>query len=98
MDDQRSAILLDERVASWRWTRGYVENVAAAIGLAVMDERAAGHIYNVGELESPTWAEWARKTAQVMGWMGALLIVPPERLPPHLVWRLDTRQHLITES
>jgi nucleoside-diphosphate-sugar epimerase len=98
MDDQRPAILLDERTASWRWTRGYVENVAAAIALAVEDERAAGHIYNVGELESPTWSEWARKTAQVVGWPGALLLVPPERLPVHLVSRLDTRQQLVTES
>ena len=98
MEDQRPAILLDESMASWRWTRGYVENVAAAIALAVVDERAAGHIYNVGELESPTWAAWARKTAQVMGWKGALLIVPPDRLPAHLVSRLDTRQHLVTQS
>src|SRR5207249_1224013 len=49
MDDKRPAILLDEDVAQWRWTRGYVENVAAAIALAVVDERAIGRIYNVGE-------------------------------------------------
>lgn len=98
MDDQRPAILMDERAASWRWTRGYVENVAAAIALAVVDERAAGRTYNVGEVESPTWAEWARKTAQVVGWNGALLLAPPERLPAHLVSRLDTRQHLLTDS
>lgn len=98
MDDRRPAILLDERLASWRWTRGYVDNVAAAIALAVAEERAAGRIYNVGELESPTWAEWARKTAHMVGWQGALLVVPQERLPAHLVSRLDTRQHLVTES
>ncbi|HEU5367063.1 MAG TPA: NAD-dependent epimerase/dehydratase family protein [Ktedonobacterales bacterium] len=98
MDDQRPAILMDERVASWRWTRGYVENVAAAIALAVVDERAVGRVYNVGEVEAPTWAEWARKTAQVVGWQGALKIVPPERLPRHLQTPLDTRQHLLTGS
>ena len=98
MDDQSPVILLDERVASWRWTRGYVDNVAAAIALAVVDERAGGYIYNVGERESPTWAEWAYKTAQVVGWQGTLLLVPPERLPTHLVSQLDTRQHLMTDS
>jgi nucleoside-diphosphate-sugar epimerase len=98
MDDQRPAILLDEGMASWRWTRGYVENVAAAIALAVVDERASGRIYNVGEVESPTWAEWARKTAQVAGWNGAVVVAPPERLPAHLVSRQDTRQHLLTDS
>src|SRR6266704_805124 len=49
MDDKRPVILLDEAEAQWRWTHGYVENVADAIALAVTDERAAGRIYNVGE-------------------------------------------------
>jgi nucleoside-diphosphate-sugar epimerase len=42
---------------NWRWTHGYVENVAAAIALAVVDERASGRIYNVGEEHTPTVAE-----------------------------------------
>jgi nucleoside-diphosphate-sugar epimerase len=37
----------------WRWTHGYVENVAHAIALAVTDDRAAGRIYNVGEEATP---------------------------------------------
>ena len=41
----------------WRWTHGHVENVAAGIALAVMDERAKGRIYNLGEEETPTVAE-----------------------------------------
>jgi hypothetical protein len=49
MEDGRPTILLDERQADWLWTRGYVENVAAAIVLALLDERASGHVYNVGE-------------------------------------------------
>ncbi len=51
MADGRPAILLEEAQAQWRWTRGYVENVAAAIALAAIDERAAGRIYNIGEAE-----------------------------------------------
>jgi nucleoside-diphosphate-sugar epimerase len=98
MEDQRPAILLDERIAPWRWTRGYVENVAAAIALAVVDARATGHTYNVGEVETLTWREWAHKTAQAVGWSGALMMVPPERLPARLVSHLDYRQHLQTDS
>ncbi len=49
MDDQRPAIILEENFAPWQWTRGYVENVAAAIVLAITNDRAAGRIYNVGE-------------------------------------------------
>src|SRR5262249_25760887 len=33
MDDRRPAIVLQEDFARWRWTHGYVENVAAAIAL-----------------------------------------------------------------
>jgi nucleoside-diphosphate-sugar epimerase len=41
----------------WRWTHGHVENVAAALALAVLDDRAAGRTYNVGEAETPTIGE-----------------------------------------
>ena len=41
----------------WRWTHGYVENVAAAIVLAAMHDAAAARIYNVGEEYTPTIAE-----------------------------------------
>lgn len=41
----------------WRWTHGYVENVAKAIALAVCDPRAANNIFNVGEAQTPTMAE-----------------------------------------
>ncbi len=61
MDDGRRAIPLGESMASWRWTHGYVEDVAAAIALAVTDERAAGRVYNVGEQDPPSWAEWVAR-------------------------------------
>jgi nucleoside-diphosphate-sugar epimerase len=38
----------------WRWTHGYVENVAAAIVLAATHPAAGGQIYNVGEEHTPT--------------------------------------------
>ena len=40
---------LNAAEAAWRCTRGYVEDVAWAIRLAALDERAAGEIFNVGE-------------------------------------------------
>src|SRR5262245_14166324 len=52
MDDARPAILIDERFADWRWVRGYVEDVAAAIVLAATDDRAAGRVYNVAQPEA----------------------------------------------
>lgn len=41
----------------WRWTHGYVENVAAAIVLAALHAAAGGRIYNVGEEDTPTVAQ-----------------------------------------
>ena len=63
MADGRPAILLAAEQARWRWTRGYVGNVAAAIALAVTDSRAAGRIYNVGDSPTPTEREWVENIA-----------------------------------
>jgi nucleoside-diphosphate-sugar epimerase len=45
---------------SWRWTHGYVENVASAVVLAAVHEAAENRIYNVGEEYTPTMAERLR--------------------------------------
>ena len=92
MDDGRPAIVLDEGLAAFRAPRGYVENVAAAIALAVVDDRAAGRVFNVGEPESLSEAEWARRIAVAAGWQGRLVTVPRERLPETLRPRMNTDQ------
>ncbi len=76
MDDGRPAILLDEAYAGWRWARGYVEDVAHAIALAVTDERAAGRIYNVAYSETLSEAEWVKAIARVRGWKGEVVALP----------------------
>jgi nucleoside-diphosphate-sugar epimerase len=84
MDDVRPAILLDENQARWRWSHGYVENIAAAITLAVTDDRASGRIYNVGEETVPTTAERVRLLAKLVGWTGEIVPIPRASLPPHV--------------
>ncbi len=42
---------------NWRWTHGYVENVAAAIALAATHPKASGKIFHVGEEKTPTVEE-----------------------------------------
>ncbi len=98
MDDGRPAILLEERQANWRWTKGYVENLALAVVLAVTDERAAGRIYNVGEQETLTWAEWVRAIGRAAGWDGEVVVVPRDRLPEHLVPDENTDQDLVVDT
>jgi nucleoside-diphosphate-sugar epimerase len=52
-----ATIYCNRHQPNWRWTHGYVENVAAAILLAATSTHAAGRIYNVGEEQTPTIAE-----------------------------------------
>lgn len=98
MDDGRPAILLEESLARWRWTRGYLENVAAAIALAATDERAAGRAYNVGEEEALTYADWVRAIGRAAGWAGEVVVVPDGRLPLQLRPPGDYAQHLVADS
>jgi nucleoside-diphosphate-sugar epimerase len=94
MRDDREAIVLGESHARWRWSRGYVENVAAAIALAVGDRRATGRIYNVGAEPVLTEAEWVRAIASLTGWKGELRVLPDEQLPTRLRQPFDFNQHL----
>jgi nucleoside-diphosphate-sugar epimerase len=80
MLDGRPAILLNRGLARWRCLRGYVEDVAAAIALAVTNPRAAGRIYNVAEPTAYTEAEWVAKIGSVVGWHGKIVTVPQEKL------------------
>jgi nucleoside-diphosphate-sugar epimerase len=98
MDDGRPAILLDEGMANWRWTKGYVENLATAVVLAVTDERAAGRVYNAGEQDTLTWAEWVRAIGRVAGWDGEVMVVPKQDLPEQLVSEQNTEQHLVVDT
>jgi nucleoside-diphosphate-sugar epimerase len=98
MTDGRPAILLEEGLAGWRWTRGYAESVAAAIVLAVTDERAAGRIYNVGEAEALSTSEWVQQIARAAAWDGVVAIVPKHLLPDRLQPQMNTDQDLVTDS
>ena len=75
---------IDEGLARWRWTHGFVDDVAAAIALAARHPRAAGRIYNVGECETPTVSERLAR-------FGVRVTIEPGGAPrPDLV--MDTRR------
>lgn len=84
MDDGRENVLLEESHARWRWTRGYVENVADAIALAVTDQRAKGRVYNVGEPDALSEADWVQSIGRAAGWRGDVVSLPREKMPAHL--------------
>ncbi len=91
-------LLLDRAKAAWRWTRGYVEDVAGAIVLAAVDERAAGRIYNVGEKDAPTEAEWVRLVGEASGWKGDVLAVARRDLPEGLAEPYDFSHDLAADT
>src|SRR6266705_4000742 len=98
MDDRRPAILLDEAEAQWRWAHGYVENVADAIALAVINERSVGQIYNVGEPFTFTMAECVALIGKIAGWQGRVFTVPHGRLPEPLRWGINSEQDVVVDS
>ena len=82
-------VRLNAAEASWRCTRGYVEDVAAAISLAALNEAAAGQVFNLGEQDALTELAWARAIAAAIVWDGELLA--DSEVPPSLEanWSAD---------
>jgi nucleoside-diphosphate-sugar epimerase len=98
IEDGRQTILISADMAQWRATKGFVENVGAAIALAAVSERAAGRIYNVGEPDTLTELEWAQQIARAMSWNGEFTTLPDDRMPPHLRAPGNTAQHWIADT
>jgi nucleoside-diphosphate-sugar epimerase len=96
MEDGQNAIALAADKASWRWTRGYVENVAAAIARAVVDPRATGRVYNLGE-EPLLEAEWVRAIGDAAGWAGRVVHVAHDWAPLHLSEPYDYCHDLVAD-
>lgn len=74
-------LVLTESQARWRWSRGYVDNVAAAIVAAVTNPVAAGRTYNVGEPDALPEATWLRRVAEVAGLSRTIRTVPDGERP-----------------
>jgi nucleoside-diphosphate-sugar epimerase len=99
MDDGRSAILLEASQSKWRCTRGYVENVAAAIARAATDPRAASQVYNLGESDAFTEKEWVERLGRAVGWKGQVLVLPQQFVGKSAtVLPVDWRHHLAMDT
>lgn len=98
MGDGRPAILLEEGMASWRWTKGFVEDVALAIVLAVTDDRATGRVYNVGESDPLPYGEWVREIGRAAGWSGEVVEVPADDMPAAIRLGGDFAQDWVVDT
>ncbi len=70
---------------NWRWTHGFVENVAAAVELAALYPAAGGRVYNIGEVYTPTITER-------MAWL------PPATIEPDLSSQFDFAQDIACDT
>jgi nucleoside-diphosphate-sugar epimerase len=98
MDDGRPAIVVQEDMAAWRWSRGYVENMAEAIALAVENDKAAGRIYNVADSTALSTVDWIRAIGKAAGWRGKVVPVPKDMLPEETRAHIETDQHLVVDT
>jgi nucleoside-diphosphate-sugar epimerase len=92
MDEGRRVIVLEEQMAHWQGTYGYVENVAQAIALAVTNAKAARRIYNVAEQTAQSQAAFIRAIGQAAGWTGQVVVVPRSALPESWVLPFNVSQ------
>ena len=96
--DESLELRIGQDHAAWRWTHGFAEDVAEAVVLAVTDGRAAGRTYNVGEPDTPTWAERLEELGRIGGWQGRVVPVPPEELPENQRMPYDLRHHIAVDT
>ncbi|MEA3441766.1 MAG: NAD-dependent epimerase/dehydratase family protein [Chloroflexota bacterium] len=98
MDDGRQIIILEEGMSKWCWSRGYVEDMAAAVVLAINNECSVGCIYNVAEAETLSEIEWVRAIGDAVQWDGELLKVQMGRLPEKMRSNINSDQQLVVDT
>jgi nucleoside-diphosphate-sugar epimerase len=98
MDDGRPAIIMDRGMANWRGPRGYVADMAKAVAMAALDERAAGRVFNVADPDALSTTEWVRLIAEAVDWPGEVTVVSKEVLPDHLVVQMNTDHDFVVDS
>lgn len=100
MDDKRKSILLSKTISTWKFSRGYVDNVAHAIALAIEDDRASGKVFNVAEPIAMTETEFVRAIGKAAGWHGEVTVLQDAQMPKHIApsvnfeqdWNVDTQK------
>jgi nucleoside-diphosphate-sugar epimerase len=89
---------VQEDWSQWRWTHGFVEDVAESVALSAVQPQAAGRIYNVGEPHTPTMRERLQQFAAAAGWTGRIVPVPRTALPENEQLGYDFSHHVAYET
>ena len=98
MDDGRDTILLGSSIENWKFSRGYVDNVARAVVLAIETEEAAGEIYNVAEPRAFKEREFVEAIGIAAEWQGDVTVMPDDCLPKQLQTEVDFAQDWEVDS
>lgn len=96
--DAGEDIVISEAKANWRWTRGYVEDIAFGISLVIAAEKAAGRVYNIGEKETGSEVEWIRQIGREAGWRGEIRTIPDAAAPEDAMESYDWTCDLIADT
>ena len=86
---QAPVIELDAQWAAWRTSYGFVNDVAAGLGLAATHPVAAGRTYNLGPGEAQDHAAWAARFAGLLDWRGEIVAIPRDRVAEPVRRALD---------
>jgi UDP-glucose 4-epimerase len=83
---------------NWLSTRGYVDDMATGVRLALEADAAIGEVFNLGERRSPTVLLWARSILEAAGSDAELVTVADDVLPEDLGLTAAIGQHLVCDS
>ncbi len=83
---------------NWLCTRGYVEEIARGVRLALELDGAAGEIFNLGEKQTPTQRGWIEQIVAAAGANIELVQVPEGSVPPDLGLTAALHQHVVADS
>lgn len=72
---------LPENWANWTTTYGYIDNVAAAIGTAILSPNAENRIFNITDTDPVSNLAWAGRFQKELGWPGLIQISADEKNP-----------------
>lgn len=83
---------------TWLGTKGWVDDVAVGVRLAIEAPDAAGEIFNIGESRTYPMGLWARMILDAAGSEAELVTVRDDVLPRDLAMTGTVPQHLLVDS
>ena len=98
IDENRPFIVLEESIANWYGSYGYVENIAYAIALAITNEKAKNRIYHVAEEKTLSESERVERLGKIAGWEGKVMAVSKDKLPTDWSLPVNAEQNWFVDS